>query len=53
MCESEPFDGQVKLQMQCPPLKMITLGQHKSENNNQIIQLMDVFFVLLELNEAQ
>jgi hypothetical protein len=32
--------------IQCPPLNRITLGQHKSDNNNRMIQLTDVFCVL-------
>ena len=31
------------IEIQCPPLNRITLGQHKSDNNNQLIQLTDVF----------
>ncbi len=31
--------------VQCPPLNRITLGQHKSDNNNRMIQLTDVFYV--------
>ena len=31
------------LQVQCPPLNRITLGQHKSDNNNWLIQLTDIF----------
>ena len=30
----------------CPLLKRITLGQHKSDNNNRMIQLTDVYCVL-------
>ncbi len=30
----------------------ITLGQHKSDNNNRMIQLTDVFCVLLRYNET-
>jgi len=36
--------------IQCPPLNRITLGQHKSDNNNRMIQLNDVFCVLLRCN---
>ena len=32
--------------LQCPPLNRITLGQHKIDNINQMIQLTDVFWVL-------
>jgi len=30
-----------------PPLNRITLGLHKSDNNNRIIQLTDIFCELL------
>ena len=33
--------------LQCPPLYRITLGQHKSDNNSQMIQLTDVLSVML------
>ncbi len=33
----------VVLIVQCPPLNRITLGKHKSDNNNRMIQLTDVF----------
>ena len=36
--------------MQCPPLNRITLGQHKSDYNNRMIQLTDVFCVLFMYN---
>jgi len=36
--------------VQCPPLNRTTLGQHKSDNKNQIIQLTDVFCVPLMYN---
>jgi len=32
--------------IQCPPPYRITLGQHKCDNNNQMIQLTNVFCVL-------
>ncbi len=35
-----------KFQIQCPPLNRITLGQNKTDNNNRMIQLTDVFCVL-------
>ncbi len=38
---AEDFD------IQCLPHNRITLGQHKSDNNNRMIQLTDVFCVLL------
>jgi len=41
-----------KISIQCPPLNRITLGQHKSDNNNRMIQLTDVFCVLLKYNGA-
>ena len=31
--------------LQCLPLNRITLGQHKSDNNNRMIKLIDVFCV--------
>ncbi len=34
------------LLLQCPPLNRITLGQHKSDKNNRMIKLTDVFCVL-------
>jgi len=34
----------------CPLLKRITLGLHKSDNNNRMIQLTDIFYVLLRYN---
>jgi len=36
--------------MQCPPLYGITLGTRKSDNNNRMIQLTNVFCVLLRYN---
>jgi len=36
-----------KNHLQCPPLNRITLGQHKSDNYNRMIQLTDLFCVLL------
>jgi hypothetical protein len=41
-----------KLQIQCQPLNTITLGQQKSDNNNRMIQLTDVFCVLFTYNVA-
>ncbi len=38
--------------LQCPPLNRIILDRHKSDNNNQMIQLTNVFCVLLVYNEA-
>jgi len=32
--------------LQCPPLIMITLDQHESDNNKQIIQLTLVYDLL-------
>ncbi len=40
------------LMIQCLSLKRITLGQHKSDNNNRMIQLIDVFCVLLRYKWA-
>ncbi len=34
----------------CPPLSRITLGRHKSDNNNRMIQLTDVFCALFISN---
>ncbi len=39
-----------KKTLQCPPLNRITLAQHKSDNNNRMIQLTAVFCVLLRYN---
>jgi hypothetical protein len=36
-----------ELLLQCPPLNRITFVKHKSESNNRMIQLFDVFCVLL------
>ena len=38
------------LSVQCPPLNRITLGQHKSDNNNQMIQLTNIFCVLFRIS---
>ncbi len=38
--------------VQCPPLNRIALGQHESDNNNQMIQLTDVFCALSIYNRA-
>jgi hypothetical protein len=38
--------------LQCPPLNKITSGQHKSDNNNRMIQLTDVFCTLSIYNWA-
>jgi len=38
------------MDLQCPPLNRITLGQHRSDNNNQMIQLTHIFCVLLRYN---
>jgi hypothetical protein len=37
---------------QCPSLNRITLGRHKSDQDNRMIQLTDVFCVLLIDNGA-
>ncbi len=34
------------LQIQCPPLNRITLGRHRSNNNNRMIQCTDVCYTL-------
>ncbi len=36
-------DSLCRKDIQCPPLNRITLGQRKSENNNRMIQLTNVF----------
>jgi len=33
----------------CPPLNRITLGRHKSDNNNRMIQLTNVFLCTVEV----
>ncbi len=38
--------------LQCPPLNRITLDQHESDKNNRMIQLTDVFCVLLRYTWA-
>jgi hypothetical protein len=38
--------GDLLLKIQCPPSNRITFGQHKSDNNNRMIRLTDVFCVL-------
>jgi hypothetical protein len=38
--------------IQCPPLTRITLGEHKSDNKNRMIQSTDVFCVLLKYKWA-
>ncbi len=43
----ENVNSLIRLQIHCPPLNRITLSQHKSDNNNRMIQLTDVFCVLL------
>ncbi len=40
------------IEIQCPPLNRITLGQHESDNNNRMIQLTDVICVLLSYKWA-
>ena len=35
------------IEIQCPPLNMITLGQHKSDNHDKMIQLTNVFCICL------
>jgi len=54
--ENDDDNGKVQMKIaidmiiQCPPLNRITLGLHKSDNNNRMIQLTDVFCVLLMYN---
>ena len=36
--------------LQCPSLNMITLCQHKSDNNNRMIPLTDIFCLLFRYN---
>jgi len=38
--------------MQCPTLNRITFGQHKSDNNDGMIQLTKVFCELLRFHLA-
>ncbi len=38
--------------IQCPPLNRINFGQHKSDGSNRMIQLTDVFCVLLRYKWA-
>ncbi len=38
----------VVIELQCPPLDRITLGQLKSEYNKRMIELTDEFCVLLK-----
>ncbi len=38
--------------VQCSPLNRLTLGHHKSDNNNRMIQLTDVYCVLLRYRWA-
>ncbi len=40
------------LPVQCSPLNGITLGRRKSDNNNRMIQLTDVFCALFIYNWA-
>ncbi len=42
----------MKTMIQCPPLNRITFGQHKSDTNNRMIQLTDVFYVLIRYKWA-
>jgi hypothetical protein len=48
--KSTPDIVALSLVIQCPPLNRITLGQHKSDNNNQMIQLTDGFMYYLCIN---
>ena len=41
------FQTKRPILMQCPPLNIIALGQHKSDNSNRIIQLIHVFVYCL------
>jgi hypothetical protein len=38
--------------IQCPPLNGITLGRHRRDNNDRMIQLTDVFCVVFLYNWA-
>ncbi len=40
------FQNNAATEIQCPPLNRITLGYHKSDNNNRMIQLSNGFCVL-------
>jgi len=44
------MDPLINLLIQCTPLYRITLGQHKSDNNNRMFELTDIFWVLLRYN---
>ena len=46
VCERER-ERENESEIQCLPLNRITLGQHKSDNNNRMIQLTEVFCVLV------
>jgi len=46
VCNLRFIKKKITFLIQCPPLNRITLGQHKSDNNNRMIQLTDVFCVL-------
>ena len=48
--EHEPIASAKLTKVQCPKLIMITLGQHKSDNNDRMIQLTDVFCILIRYN---
>jgi hypothetical protein len=50
--ESAKIHSKSCFEIQCPPLNRITLGQNKCDNNNRMIQLTDVFCVLLRYRWA-
>jgi hypothetical protein len=40
------FRSFIEMKVKCPPFNRITFGRHKSDNNNRMIQLTDVFCAL-------
>ncbi len=39
--------------VQCPSLKRITLSQHRSDNNNRMIKVTDVFLCTTKVKNCQ
>jgi hypothetical protein len=46
------IENLLDFKIQSPPLNRITLGQHTNDNNNRMIQLTDVFCVMLRYTWA-
>ena len=44
------YDGLCNHQIQCPLINRIILAQHKNDNINRMIQLIDVFCALFKYN---